>query len=534
MMSAAPATPVRPAPAAAPAVSAPAIYSVLQLGDTHVALPLDVLREAVPCPAQFSGLPASAPGLLGAFNLRGRIVPVLDLRPVLGVPAPRSGSQVIVLMRHNDALLGLLVDSVCGLTQLQPGAFNTIACDSRTLLFSGSFERAEDGTVVSVLNPAAVMDLPGLPLLRDEPPARHDGAGAQAAAAALARRHPLMLVRCGHLRLAMDVTEIHATLPEVALQPSSMDGPICRGVIDYAGVRLPAVDPLALLELGRLPDGVACQALLLRCPGGLVALLVSQVIDILSVPQADLLALPALAVRRPALFRAALPVPGHGDHLVLARGALQAEPSLLALATLNAPASSPSQRAGTRSAVEAAAASALGQSAGGAVLTYDIGAEVATRLMQVLEVLPLPAHFSQPFSTHPAVMGLFTHRGQTVPLVCLSTLLEGSTRPERLQARVLLVHSEGAHFGFVVPRLCHIENTVWEQPPQSGSTDARVKSGAPSLMGHHSVVELRTNGQRRTLHLVDLKALARELQKGAGAATGPEETAAVSTTLPGA
>lgn len=495
------------------AASAPGetVYGVLQLGTAQVALSLDALREVLPCPAQFSGLPASTPGLLGAMAVRGKVVPVLDLRVPLGLPAPREPGQVIVMLRHGGRLLGLLADGVRGLTKLAPGALHAMGCDGAGLLFCGSFERGEDASVVSVLDPAALMRLPGLPLLRDDAP----GEGAGRAGAATPRR-ALMLVRCGAAGLALDVTTIHATLPRVTLHASSLDGRTCRGVIDHAGQRLPAVDPLALMGLGALPAGEPCEALLLRFDTGLVALLVSQVIDIVRVPETDLLPLAPLAVRRPSMFRAALKVPGHGEQLVLCSDALRREPELLSFATLNTRQPGAAAEAGDPATVAAGRR-------GHAVITYDIGAEVATRLIQVSEVLPLPTDCIRAASAHPAVTGMFTYRGQAITLVCLSTLLGTGATPDAAHARVMIVSQDCGHFGFIVPRLCHIENTVWEQP--KGARDAA--ANGPQALGPHAVVELGQGTQRRTLHLIDLRALARSLIKGGDAAPADEQPADV-------
>lgn len=486
-------------PDAAADTLADTVYGVLQIGATHIALSLGVLREVIPCPLLLSGLPASAPGLLGAISVRGKVLPVLDLRVVLGLDAPRHDGQVGVVMRHGGALLGLLPDGVRDLTKLPAGMLNAMSSDSHALLFSGSFERTEDHSVVSVLDAEAVMRLPGMPLLRD------DSRTASSAAVASVPRCALMLVRCGNVRLAMEVTDIHTTLPEVTLQPSSMDGQMCRGVIEHAGVRLPAIDPLALMSLGTLPEDESCQALLLRFPGGLVALLVSQVIDIVRVPETDLLVLSPLAVRRPELFRAALRVANHGDHLVLARGVLHLEPDLRALSTLNA---TPGAHTDNPVAGVATTAAEIAHARGSAVITYDIGAEVATRLTQVIEVLPLPTDFTRMVSGHAAVTGMFIHRGQSVTLVCLASLLDGSARPDPAHARVLVVGIAGAHFGFVVPKLCHIESTVWEAQRKDKP------AAKTSALGRHAVVEIGTGMQRRTLHLVDLHALAHGLMRG--------------------
>lgn len=482
---------------AAPGLDAASDYGVLLLGTMHMALSLDVLREVIPCPPEFSALPASAPGLLGAVSLRGRVLPVLDLRASLGWEAPRLASQVVVVLRHGGALLGLLADGVRGLARLPAGALDAMNSSSHPLLFIGSFERAEDGSVVSVLDAAALMSLPGVPLARDA-----SAAEASVGACTQVPHCALMLVRCGPTRLAMDVADIHTTLPMVTLLPSAMDGRVCRGVIEHNGVRVPAIDTLALMALGSLPEGASCQALLLRLPSGLVALLVNQVIDITRVPETDLLALSPLAVKRPELFRAALCVPGQGDHLVVAGDALQRLPDLRALSGLNA---TPETAAGTAALNTASATETMVQTSSHTVITYNIGAEVATRLTQVLEVLPLPADHARLDSGHGAVIGMFTHRQHSITLVCLSTLLDGGVLPDPEQARVLVVENDGARFGFVVPRLCHIEGTVWESSPQHRS------AAKPGVLGRHPLVEIGVGTKRRTLHLLDLQALAASL-----------------------
>ncbi len=428
--------------------------------------------------------------------MRGKVVPVLDLRVPLGLPAAREPGQVVVMLRHEGRLLGLLADGVRGLTRLAANELNAMGCDGAGLMFSGSFERGEDATVVSVLDTAALMRLPGLPLLRDDAGDAAEGVGG-------VERRALMLVRCGMVGLALDVTAIHATLPRMTLHASSLTGKVCRGVIDHAGQRVPAVDPLALMELGALPKDAPCEALLLRYDSGLVALLVSQVIDIVRVPETDLLPLAPLAVRRPDLFRAALNVAGHGEQLVLSSDALRTEPELLSLATLN------TRQPG--SAAAATASATASHARGTAVITYDIGAEVATRLIQVSEVLPLPADCIRTSAAHPAVMGMFTYRGHSVTLICLASLLGTQGRPDPATARVMVVSQACGHFGFIVPRLCHIENTVWEQP-KSGREPGETQGH--QALGPHAVVELGQGAQRRTLHLIDLRALARSLVDG--------------------
>lgn len=480
-------------------------FGLLQIGAARVALSLDALREVIPCPPAFGSLPAAATGLLGAIGLRGRVVPVLDLRVVLGLPAERAEGQVVVVARHANRTLGLLVDGVRGLTRLATAAVHDIRCEGGTLLFTGSFQHETDGTVVSVLDPGAVMSLPGVPLLQDD-----GDAGKDARRNATTEHKPLMLVRCGEIGLAIDVTDIHATLPRVEPRSSSLEGRVCRGVIEHAGACIAAVDPLALMELGTLPAGQDCQALLLKFDGGFVAILVNRVIDIVRVAEAELRPLPPLAVRRPEFFRAALRAAGHGEQLVLGAQVLRNEAQLIALASLN------TRSSGAGAGTGRAAPTATTRTAathGTAVITYELDVEVATQLTQVIEVLPLPADYARPAGTHPAVMGLFSYRGEAATLVCLTSLLGGRARPDPAHARVLLVSVPQGQFGFVVPRLCRIENTVWEAARLSGGTD-RPAATVEHPLRRHAVVELGEAAQRRTLQLIDLLALAGSLIDG--------------------
>jgi purine-binding chemotaxis protein CheW len=58
-------------------------------------------------------LPHTPPYILGVINLRGAIMPVLDLRDRLGLGRTEASSRhVIVVVQHGDRMAGLLVDAV--------------------------------------------------------------------------------------------------------------------------------------------------------------------------------------------------------------------------------------------------------------------------------------------------------------------------------------------------------------------------------------------------------------------------------------
>ncbi|KMY66416.1 hypothetical protein AAU61_17900 [Desulfocarbo indianensis] len=57
-------------------------------------------------------LPRSPHFVLGVMNLRGMVVPVMDMRLRLGLPTETETEPVVVVLNVNDKYMGAVVDSV--------------------------------------------------------------------------------------------------------------------------------------------------------------------------------------------------------------------------------------------------------------------------------------------------------------------------------------------------------------------------------------------------------------------------------------
>lgn len=58
-------------------------------------------------------LPGSPPHVRGVANLRGTVVPILDMRARLGLPSADGIDRVIIVVRLDTRRVGLFVDRVC-------------------------------------------------------------------------------------------------------------------------------------------------------------------------------------------------------------------------------------------------------------------------------------------------------------------------------------------------------------------------------------------------------------------------------------
>ena len=111
-------------------------------------------REVLGYPAAVTRIPGAKSWVKGLANVRGQLLPMLDLRHFLGSGATTSGRNTrVVDVNHRDIPAGLMVDEVLGFRRFAESEFNAeapptvIRCDS---YLAGAFRRG--GEVWPVLS----------------------------------------------------------------------------------------------------------------------------------------------------------------------------------------------------------------------------------------------------------------------------------------------------------------------------------------------------------------------------------------------
>jgi purine-binding chemotaxis protein CheW len=136
---------------------------VVRLGAGKFAVDLAAVAEVGRAPAvtRVPGLPV---WLAGVANWRGRILPVLDLRTLLGADAVAlDAAGRLIVLTDGGVAVGLLVDAVDGTTSLTDiAAFPSASAPIGSNLISGQSPR-EDG-------PLAVLDVTAVMRLRESLP----------------------------------------------------------------------------------------------------------------------------------------------------------------------------------------------------------------------------------------------------------------------------------------------------------------------------------------------------------------------------
>jgi twitching motility protein PilI len=102
-------------------------------------------REVLGYPAVITRIPGAKPWVRGLANVRGVLLPVVDLRQFLGSGATNPGRNTrVVVVNHRDIPAGLVVDEVLGFRRFAESEFNpeapptVIRCET---YLAGAFRR---------------------------------------------------------------------------------------------------------------------------------------------------------------------------------------------------------------------------------------------------------------------------------------------------------------------------------------------------------------------------------------------------------
>ena len=105
-------------------------------------------REVLGVPTSMTRVPGAKAWIKGLANVRGQLLPIIDLRQFLGSGmTPLTRNTRIIVVNHREIPAGLLVDEVLGFRRFAEGEFSgdappTVARCERYL--AGAFRRANE------------------------------------------------------------------------------------------------------------------------------------------------------------------------------------------------------------------------------------------------------------------------------------------------------------------------------------------------------------------------------------------------------
>ena len=470
------------------------MFGSFHLGDTELALPVASVQEVVNYPSVVTQVPLGPSYLLGLFNLRGRLIPIIHLGQLLQLPdrGLREGAK-IAIVEFRQGRIGLLFDAT--------GEILRVPAEQK-VMFSGS----EGGA--SMIGGALKLDggnrilqilsVDGLHRLHDMPMPKGDAQSLEPARlrAVLGQRKQGVSFRVNDTRLALPMGAIHEIIRVPELLTSVLATELCLGMLNLRGNTVPVIDFARFLGLPReVPAAVTPgdfddprRIVVLRQKDMDFGLLVDDVESIVGYRDEELLAIPSFCAERPQLFTGCISQQGSSEMLLIDESALLSDATVADLTQ------------GHRELYAVEFAADRGQGKRRSVVretyvTFRLDQLMGMRIDQLREVIDFPAEVMQPPGAPDYVRGILNLRRKLITIIDMRALY-GMKSYENLQAaKVLVVENDQEKFGLVVDA---IENIV--------TIDAADKIGVPCILRNQIDRALRDD-MREVVELPDQRTL---------------------------
>lgn len=450
-------------------------YGIARVGASLVGFSLDQMSEV--CRLQdLHPLLISSSALLGGLNLRGHMIPVLDLQGLCGFPA-RARGPFAVIVRRQERLVAFPVDEVIGIARVLPDKVQGLAHPGlgRSCVHSVFL----DGTrSISIVDLEEIFALPEV----------YSVAAPQIVQARVedGQREPVLIFDVGGARFSVRAEDVYGTVPRQTIEVNAITSGFCMGSITYHKRRVPVLNSAAVFGLGALSEKAQTEVVVLRCEGDrLLGLAVDSIQDVRAIDRRQYLAIPRMVGIGGDFFSGVLVREDGTQIYTIAIDRFLADPRVASITGLSTPVAGVAAAAVARGEVER-------------YLVYKAGRVFATPLSQVSCILQPPGRVVP--MTHPmmGLEGFFARDQASVPLVDLNTRLGAETTRSGLE-RVLLIGEGEDMLGFRVERVFSIENSAW------------VLKGLPSEgEGAEPLVQLGRGEDRRALPVLNLELLRSE------------------------
>jgi purine-binding chemotaxis protein CheW len=283
-----------------------------EVAGQEYALSIEHVQEIVQMPAAIAVVPRSDPHVLGIMTLREKLLPLVSLRAMLGLPAAAADerNKIVVVALPGGASVGIVMDMVREVLRVSRARMEPMP-----VLIAGSGEitsicRLEDGKrLVAVLSAQALFGSPVVTralaaLVADAPEETLEMVEmAQASEAGVELEEQFVVFRLADeeygapIAAVQEIVRVPEALTRVPKAPSFI-----KGVVNLRGAVLPVVDQRSRFALPEIARSDRQRIMVFTIAGIRTGFIIDSVSEVLKIPRAAIGPAPELSAEQARLI----------------------------------------------------------------------------------------------------------------------------------------------------------------------------------------------------------------------------------------
>lgn len=475
------------------------MYGSFYLCDCEFAIAATKIEQVVELPPSLVSVPKSPPFVRGMFDLRGTLIPVVDLELLFGLPESGKCVNTVAVVELGGQCIGLLFERTGEFFKGDNDELSNFDATTNNALVSGIFRRNSGKRPVQLVDVEALFNLPNIP--RD--------ASRRSAVQSLkdrnrGKRAKYMSFQLGETRCAIPISEVQEVFEVEKIKSSVLGVGSCIGTAEVRGGTIPIIDLSILLgHLSRNPDGSGVKArsvIVMRLESDLFGFLVDSIDDIIAAYPDEIVPFPSIDLVKTDLFLGCIVREDSAEVLVFRSKEILAHREIRDVTRIHGKCPSSLRLHSERKKANAGEEQET-------FLTFSAATRYAVRIKEIQEIIDLPVELLRPPGLSTSFSGIHNLRGQT--LVTIADLREADSEKKRGkmggEPKVLIFNANGGKAGLIVDSVDSIDS-IHENEKIMFPSDPHQGFNAESEM-RESIPTVDPSGQQDRISVVEMQSL---------------------------
>lgn len=438
------------------------LHGTYYIGHDEFAFHIKEMQEVVRYPEKVNRLPLMPDYVVGVFNLRNRVVPLIDLRAILGMDPVETEAiaSYVGIVTVSGQLIGVVLDKTGDVLPLKENDIASVAKRNGSSIVSGLASLNAGERIIRVIAASSIVELEEMPVLaqkmRDEREELE-----HAASSGYGGGETAISFLSDGTEFAIPVENILEVLADPKMEQTHISYDNCLGILNLRGVMISVIDFRSAMGSASTTDIETGMVIVVISDGQYCGFLVDAVTDVFDYNKKRVIPIPVLKDNtRKGCLEGVISVDSDRDVFLLDSNTLCKEEDIQESINANTvpdalEGSEGEGESESESEAEAGFAT-LRKSSDGVkddltvYITFGLGKTLAVEIQEVNEIIAYPKDLMEPPGYEGYIRGMLNLRGSIIPVVDMRKYYGMDDYEDIDNSSVLIVTCRGALYGLIV------------------------------------------------------------------------------------
>lgn len=426
------------------------VYATFYVNSMEVALNVADVQEVVNIPDKIIQMPLSPKFLMGVFNLRGMILPIINLKKLLNLDEVETlPLSKIAIIEHQGARVGVLFDGTSEILKISGDELDSFqyADDKSHHVVCGAIKLEEGRRIIQVISPLKLISIENIPQIIDQQ--KRLNAGKKRINHE--DRRKCITFAVNDLKLGFEITGIYEIIKVSELEQSPMQSDLCIGMVNLRGQTVPVLDSSFLFSGRSTKIDILSEkrVIVLKVEKELFGLLVDRVECVDTYLLSDVLPIPLLDTVKAKMFHGCISTPQSSDVILLNYNEILSNSEVMSITQGH---SKLYQSQESRLKINGT----LKRSH--TYITFKLDHLFGISIGDVREIINNSVEVVAAPRSSSIVKGVLNLRGKLVTIIDTRSLYRMKSEGENQSSKILIFENDGERFGLVVDNVESIIN----------------------------------------------------------------------------